>query len=168
MSKDVRYWDACAFLGFLNGEQDKVSECQAVLKAAHNGHVLIVTSALSLAEVIWIKGGPKLDATKRTIVEQFFKADYISVRNVTRIVAEVAQSVVWDYGIKPKDAIHVATAAVYKLPMLNTYDEELLDKNGTTINGHVLAIQKPHYVEQLDLEVTQTQDQHDQAQEPSG
>ena len=46
---------------------------------------------------------------KRRVIE-FFKNEYISVQNVTREVAEVARDLVWDKKIKPKDAVHVASA----------------------------------------------------------
>lgn len=153
MAKDLRYWDANAFSGFLNGESDKMDDCLSVLKATEDGHVLIVTSALTLAEVLFIKGGPKLDPAKRKAVEDFFKADYISVRNVTRYVGELARDVFWDHGIKPKDAVHVATAVVHKLPILNTFDGDLLGKSGLIVNGHTLAIEKPHLPQQMEIDV---------------
>jgi predicted nucleic acid-binding protein len=153
VAKDLRYWDSCTFSGFLNEEPDKVADCQSVLKAAQNGHILIVTSALTLAEVLFIKGGTKLPAEKRQTVEQFFKADYISVRNVTRHVGELARDVFWDHGVNPKDAVHVATAAMFKVPQLNTFDDGLLKKNGIVVSGHTLNIMKPHHEEQLDLPV---------------
>ena len=55
MARDQFYWDANAFVGFLNGEADKVSLCEPVLKQAQNGHILIVTSALTIAEVCLLK-----------------------------------------------------------------------------------------------------------------
>lgn len=157
MTKDIRYWDACTFSGFLNEEADKAAQCNSVLKAAKNGHVLIVTSALTLAEVLFIKNGPKLDPSKRAIVEQFFKAEYISVRNVTRMVGELARDLFWDYGLKPKDATHVATAVLYKVPLMNTFDDGLLGKSGLVVNGHSLVITKPHITEQLELGVSYAQ-----------
>lgn len=135
----------------MNGETDKVSDCESVLKAAEDGHVLIVTCALTLAEVLFIKGGHKLDDSKRKKVETFFKADYISVQNVTRFVGELARDVFWDHGIKPKDAVHIAAAAIHKITIFNTFDGDLLDKNGLIVNGHTLTIEKPHLPRQLGI-----------------
>src|SRR5262245_35914657 len=104
---DLRYWDANAFQGWLNQESDKVEPCRSVLDAAERGDVMIVTSALTLAEVLWIKGTPKLDSSKRDTVSSFFRNGYISVRGVDRFIAELARDVVWDNGVHPKDAIHI-------------------------------------------------------------
>jgi predicted nucleic acid-binding protein len=153
VAKDVRYWDACAFSGYLNEEADKIIECESVLKAASNGHILIVTSALTLAEVLFAKNGPKLDPSKRNTVEKFFKADFISVRNVTRHIGDLARDIFWDYGIKPKDCVHVATAASSHVATLNTFDEDLIGKSGITIVGQTLQICRPHHVEQIPLKL---------------
>lgn len=53
---DRRYWDSCAFLGWLNNEQGKAEKCEGVLDAAESGSIEIVTSALTLTEVIKRKG----------------------------------------------------------------------------------------------------------------
>lgn len=151
MARDLFYWDANAFLGFLNGEDDKSTYCEAVLEQARNGHVLIVTSALTLAEVLFIKGGKKLDPSKRGKVDIFFRADFISVKNVTRAISEMARDVVWDFGVNPKDAIHVATAAFHRIPVLHTFDGPLIGKNGSVINGYALKIEKPNIPHQLPL-----------------
>jgi predicted nucleic acid-binding protein len=151
VARELFYWDANAFLGLLNGETDKSSYCEAVIQQAQQGHVLIITSALTLAEVLFIKGQVKLDPAKRQKVETFFRAEYISVRNLTRAVSELARDVVWDSGIKPKDAIHVATAVFYKIPKLHTFDEPLIGKSGVSINDHTLVIEKPSIPHQMDL-----------------
>ena len=135
----------------LNGESDKSSYCEAVIQQAQQGHVLIVTSAFTLAEVLFIKGQGKLDPAKRQQVETYFRAEHISVRNLTRAVSELARDVFWDFGINPKDAVHVATAVFYKIPVLHTFDEPLIGKSGVSINGHTLIIEKPNIPHQLDL-----------------
>lgn len=151
MARELFYWDANAFLGLLNGETDKSASCEAVIQQAQQGHVLIVTSALTLAEVLFIKSQQKLDPAKRQKVETFFRADYISVRNLTRAVAEIAREVFWDHNIRPQDAVHVATAGFYKVPVLHTFDEQLIAKSGVSINGHSLKVEKPNIPHQMNL-----------------
>jgi predicted nucleic acid-binding protein len=150
MQRDEYYWDANAFLGVLKGETDKAPVCKLVLKAASNGTVVIVTSALTLAEVLFVKHQGKLDISTRQTVENFFKADYISVRNVTRQTADLARDLFWDFKIDPKDALHVATALIYKVPVLHTYDDSLISKSGLVINGQTLKISKPEIIHQTD------------------
>lgn len=161
MARDQYYWDSNAFSGHLNDEADKVAECEPVLKEGEKGHILLVTSALTIAEVLFIRpGGPKLPPEKREAVERFFKADYITVRNVTRATAELARDVFWDHGIKPKDAIHVATACLFNIPVLHTFDGDLLSKSGIVVDGHTLRIEKPHIPHQLELTDDKLQEQN--------
>lgn len=151
MARDLYYWDANVFSGFLNEEPDKVADCETVLKEAQAGHILLVTSALTLAEVLFIKNGPKLDASQRDRIDRFFKADYITVRNVTRIIADLARDVFWSHNIKPKDCVHVSTAAFSKVPTIHTFDEYLLGKSGLTVNRHTLKIARPRVPHQMDM-----------------
>ena len=143
MAKDNRYWDADVFLGYFNQEAGKVEKCEGVLKAAANKQILIVTSALTLAEVLWMKGQPKMDPAKRKRIERFFKQPYIHVINVTRRIAEDARDLVWDHKVKPKDAIHVATALVSGVSVLNTFDQGLLDLD-EIVGAPPLRIEIPH------------------------
>jgi predicted nucleic acid-binding protein len=150
MEREQAYWDSNAFLGHLLDEAEKVEACRAVLKAAENGQLTIVTSAMTLAEVLYLKGGKKLDPADRIKIDNFFRAEYISVRNVTRGTADLARDAVWDLDIRPVDALHVATACMYRVPVLHTYDDKLLARSGLTLGGHTLTISKPHIAHQVD------------------
>lgn len=143
MALDRRYWDSDAFLGHLKNEPDKVDACESVLAAAKDGKIIIVTSALTLAEVLYIKGKDKIPVKDRQAVTDFFKHRYISVQNVTRAIAETARDVYWDFGIRPQDAIHVATALTLKIPVINTFDKQLLSKSGKIGNPPII-IEHPH------------------------
>jgi predicted nucleic acid-binding protein len=136
------YWDSCAYLGWLQEEADKVKLCKGTIERAEAGEVLIVTSALTIAEVLWLKGGPKLPKDKLTILRKFFRRSYMRVINVNRAIAESAQDVVWANSIKPKDAVHIATAISLKIPTLETFDEPLLSQSGK-IGDPALIIRKP-------------------------
>lgn len=151
MARDLYYWDSNAFSGFLNEEPGKLGDCETVLKEAQAGHILLVTSALTLAEVLFIKNGPKLDASQRDKIDRFFKADYITVRNVTRIIADLGRDVFWDHNIKPRDCVHVSTAIFYKISTMHTFDGGLLSKSEMTVNGHTLKIVKPRVPHQMDM-----------------
>ena len=107
-----RYWDSACFIGVVNEEQEKFSACMAVVNAAEHGDVRIVTSALTIAEVLWPKGRPfAIPREKKGILENFFQHEWIAVRDIDRRVAEEARELVWSYeALKPKDSLHVATA----------------------------------------------------------
>lgn len=141
-----RYWDSDCFLGWLQDEADKAELCKAVLVEARLGNLNIVTSALTLAEVLVLKGHGRISAEKRAMVEKFFKSDFILVRSVTRRISEQARALVWEFGIYPKDAIHVATAIDAKLYTFNTFDRDLIRKTGL-VGDPKIVIEKPGLVQ---------------------
>jgi predicted nucleic acid-binding protein len=147
---DRRYWDSDCFLGFLQAESDKEALCRAVLGDAEQGNVMIVTSALTIAEVLRLRGRTPLPKAVRQKVTDFFRNEYISIRNVTRRIAENARDLVWDNGIHPKDAIHVATALDARLSLMNTFDGDLIKKSAQ-LGRPPLLIGKPQPPIQTEL-----------------
>ncbi len=147
-----RYWDACVFLGWLKEEPDKIDECKAGIRHAEKGEILIVTSALTLAEVLRLKGKDPIPQADREKVRGFFQNDYIVVYDVDRTIAELAQDVVWDHGVKPKDAIHVATAlstsASVEIEQFDTFDGHLIGLSGK-IGQPALTIGRPDLPQEL-------------------
>ncbi len=140
MSVEKLYWDSDPFLGWLQNEAGKVDLCNGTIKRAAAGEVLIVTSALTLAEVLWRRGGPKLPEDKLLLLRKFFRRSYIRVVNVSRVISEEAQDVVMNFNVRPKDAIHVATAIHHEIGILETFDEGLLAQTGKI---GTLIIRKP-------------------------
>lgn len=142
MPVELVYWDSDAFLGWLQAEPEKAELCAGTLRRATEGEVLILTSALTLAEVLWMKGAPQVPQDKAEIVRKFFRRSHIRVRNVTRAISESAQDLVWAQDIRPKDAIHIATALDAGAYALETFDRLLLGKSGR-IGTPPLIIRKP-------------------------
>lgn len=142
MAVELIYWDSDAFLAWLQAEQGKAELCAGTLRRADQGEVLILTSALTIAEVLWMRGAPMIPQEKAEIVRKFFRRSHIRVRNVTRAISESAQDLVWNYSVRPKDAIHVATALDASVFALETFDEGLLGKSGT-MGAPTLLIRKP-------------------------
>ena len=66
------YWDSDCFLGHFQDEKGKVEKCDGVLQRADRGDVIIVTSALTIAEVLWMRGAPRITKDKAEIVQKFF------------------------------------------------------------------------------------------------
>jgi predicted nucleic acid-binding protein len=142
-----RYWDACVFLGFLKEEPDKIAQCEAGIRQAEEGKLMIVTSALSLAEVLYlVKGELPVTTETRDKVRGFFSNDYIVLCEMDRTVGERAQDVVWDHDVRHKDAIHVATALTMlerlAIERLDTFDGPLSSLSGK-IEG--LDIGEPNF-----------------------
>ena len=143
---DQRYWDSDCFLGWLQSEPDKESACEQVLEEAKTGRIVLVTSALTLTEVLMMRGRKPISKRDRDKVEAFFKSRFIVVRNITRRVAETSRSLVWDQGIRPKDALHLATCLEAKLPLFNTFDVPLIRKC-KRLRSLGVVVEKPQVTE---------------------
>jgi hypothetical protein len=152
---DYRYWDSVTFLGWLAEEADKVSDCKPVIEAAEAGDVTLVTSALTIPEVLWLKGQPdkKLGPDKAKKVEAFFRHTWIVIREVDRFVAEAARELVWSKNVKPKDAIHLATALLQDVlyDQFDTFDTGLIKLSGT-LGQPPLIIGRPSLPPKLPFE----------------
>ena len=173
MSLPRRYWDSSTFLAWLLPEPEREAACRSVLRAAEDGELELVTSAITLTEVIKLKGKTELKREHEKKITDFFKNDYIILRNVDRFVALSAQRLVWDRSLMPKDSIHVATALHWKIPVLDTFDDGLIALNGKLAleagnpSGPKLQIATPHEPMQLDLELTQEERaRSDEPEEP--
>ena len=130
MARAIRYWDSCCFIGWLAEEENKVDACKEVLDIAEAGRLTIVTSTLTLAEVVKLKGGHSpLPPESEERIDQFFKREFIVIRQVDRKVGELARRLYWQLGIDPKDAVHVATALIHGVPALDTTDQALIKKS---------------------------------------
>lgn len=151
----VVYWDSNAFLAMIN--QDRTSEemagCIDAWAACEKGLLHIMTSTLTTAEVIYMKGTPKLDPSKRELVGNFFRQHFISQKPLTREIAELARDVVWDSNIRPKDSIHVATCAYYKIRVLHSFDSDLFGKGTIDVNGFNIAVIHPHAGAQMEIAI---------------
>ncbi len=112
----------------------------------------ILTSALTIPEVLWIKGRNRVPADSAAKAEAFFKHEWIVIRELDRFIAEDARALVWDHNVKPKDAVHVATALKRDLPIeqLDTFDEPLIRLSGK-LGEPPLIIGKPNMEAALPL-----------------
>ena len=138
MILERRYWDSDCFLGWLQAEDGKIESCRQVLNLAARGDIEIITSALTIAEVLNLPRHEPISSDRRQQVIDFFKRSYIVTMSITRRLAEESREFVWDHGIKPKDALHVATALSAKVDVFNTFDQALIGKSRKVGNPSLL------------------------------
>jgi predicted nucleic acid-binding protein len=146
-------WDSCAWIAMIiqeqsplkgGGYEDRAKLCNHVIGLAARKQLEIATSGLALAEVckhdeVKAVGGDELS--------DFFRNDYILVvatdRNVGTLARRLMQS--GHSGLKPPDAVHLATAIVADVKELHTFDKKLLALDGKLEmpNGGALKICRP-------------------------
>jgi predicted nucleic acid-binding protein len=154
MATVFRYWDSAAFLGWLNREDGRANLCAPVIKAAQRGDVRIVTSSLTIAEVLWIRGRAKLPKAMHDEINKFFRHRWILIRELDRTIAERARELVWtNAGVKPQDAVHLATAIAgdVEYDQFDTFDVDLFSLSGK-IGDPPLKIGEPNLPPELPFE----------------
>ena len=120
------YWDSCVYLDFLRGGHPNQAHLRAVLKDWEAGKVTLVTSTLTIAEVLYVPGvqpAVRLDESRREDLIDLFRPTgdrELTLVELTRPIAEAARDLCWSRGIRPKDAVHVASALAASCPVLHT------------------------------------------------
>ncbi len=152
MASDPRrvYWDACTWIALIQREKivvggsDRDTLCRAVIAEAKKGKIEILTSTLSLVEVC---KDPMIRTSKEDQIGAYFENDYILLMNLDRLIGEHARQLmtVRHAGLKPPDAVHVASSVVGQVSELHTFDGKLLELDGEVIrlDGGKLRICMP-------------------------
>lgn len=124
--------------------------CLKILNDASEGKLEIVVSALVMVEVIRPKGAPvPLPPEDERKIRDFFENEYVKMRSVDRLIAEVARDLCWKYGLHPRDAIHLATAKDALCDCLETTDAKRLRVSENPDVG--ITIREPSWTSQLAL-----------------
>ena len=146
------YWDSCAWLGLINGEPDKRRELEILYGAARKGQYEIWTSTFSIVEVVRLKeeqGRPRpLDAASLAKIDEILFQNFVKLIPMDVDVARRSRAMLRELtglGKKP-DAVHLASAVKWNIPVFHTYDnEDLLHLDGKVncANGSAMSICYP-------------------------
>lgn len=130
----VYYWDACVYLAWLKGEESHGAEYMAALKLiAHENFEMknvIITSVITQIEVL----SAKLTAEQEELFKKSFRSQYHIQYDVDPPIAQKARQFRESLlnpggkGLSLPDAIHLATAAIYKADEVLTFDDGQKDK----------------------------------------
>jgi predicted nucleic acid-binding protein len=123
------YWDACVFHALFSEEKERVDVCRKIIEAAKRGELKIYTSAITSVEVVWIKNLDRLSPKHEEKIQKFFEHIFIKILTCDRGMAAEARRLLWHYPkLKPKDAIHVASALSQAVDVMYSYDDDDLVK----------------------------------------
>jgi hypothetical protein len=146
------YWDACAWLGLVNGEPGRQQQLEVVYGQARQGLVVIWTSTLSIVEANRLDtevGKPKpIPPDSIKVLDDLLFQPFVNLIPVDTDVARRARKLIRETpGLSKKpDAIHLASALKWNVPVLHSYDgNDLLHLNGQfqCDDGTALAICEP-------------------------
>lgn len=153
------YWDSCPFIALIGNNEERRNMCRLIMKETEKGNLRIVTSALTFAEVIRPEpdGQPILDTAQELEVLRFLDNEYIVVHGVDRQIGNMARQVARQTGLKPPDAIHVATALRIEAKVLHTYDRKMLSQNAQ-LGFPPLQIEEPRWNVQSEMPIEEKGD----------
>ncbi|MBX9699314.1 MAG: PIN domain-containing protein [Acetobacteraceae bacterium] len=147
------YWDACAWLGLLNGEAEKAQELEVVWEKAKHGEIEIWTSAFCIAEVYKVKCEGEIASLapeNDDKIDALFNQDWVYIAQVDLAIARLAKTLLRSHAKlkKPSDGIHLATAIHWNADQLHTWDaSDLLGIFCNRADGEPLEICKPSMID---------------------
>ncbi len=146
------HWDTSIFITWLINEPRDPEEMAGVAGIAteiHRGHAKLITCETTFTEVLEIFG----DLNLQQKMEQLFKRPNVVRVSIDSRVSELAGRIRYFYQnhsdpkekrkIKTPDSQHLASAILYKVSELHTFDSRLIGLNGDVL-GHNLTICKPN------------------------
>ena len=149
------YWDSCIFLDALQQTPAWSVILKQFVDAGKDGKLSIVTSSFTLVEVIRIaRHDVNMDpGVAEHQIASFFDNAFISVRQLDKPLAGKARVIARDHGIKPADAVHIATAIDMKVSVMHTRDgltksRGLIGKSNQ-IGNPALLIEEPKWAQQI-------------------
>lgn len=144
------YWDTNCFLTFLQNEEPNVGKILGVVERVEKGELMIATSTFTLVEVVKYKGKgdtrPRypMGSDERLALDQCFgEQNGVRLVNVDLMVARLAREAIWDYGVDPKDAVHVGSAMYFSKAakdiegqlLFQSFDKKLVKHCSGRIDG---------------------------------
>ena len=151
-----RVWDSCTIIDYLSGASRASPHCHRIIDSASRGETEIIVSTLAAAEVANIKEQPGTAAEE--MIQEFFGRDYVIQANVDMHVSKRARELVRNYPpsgnlkrLGVADAIHLATALHWKIPILESYDDKLLERINADrhLLGAKILLRHPQYEGQV-------------------
>ncbi len=112
------YWDACAFLSYINEEPDRIDTVSELLECAARGEIRIYTSVLSRVEVAFSAAERQariLNPDTERMINALWNDGTVVMVELHEAITDMAQSLIRQaiangVHLKPYDAAHLATA----------------------------------------------------------
>ncbi len=134
-------WDACVFLAWFKAEQDKpLAEIEELLRDVKAEKLTLVVSAIVAAEILDCTGHSPVRNQFREFIKRpnivradaDFRVAELAATIRERAVAAIARGTI-QTGVKAPDALIAATAVIYRVDVLHTFDPVLLSLDRSPI-----------------------------------
>jgi predicted nucleic acid-binding protein len=117
------YLDSSVYIAAIQNEENRVIATRQVLDAAEKKQIQIVASTFVVAEVIKMRGETvALSTDKESEIDEILMSDRILWVELDLSLAQNARKLARIHGLKPGDAIHLASAIRGKADVLFRYD----------------------------------------------
>ena len=147
-----RLWDSSVIIGYLAGYLGIEPDCSNIIRQAEAGDLEIVVSEMAKVETAYLTGHS--DEESENLIREFFNRDYVIPVSVDGPVSDIARRLIRKYRTSPKlptaDAIHLATAVLWNIPIIETTDTDLLRMDQREGNPPIIT-RRPLYVGTLPL-----------------
>ena len=141
------YLDSSVYIAAIVGEEvepGKSDLSAQILELGRSGRFQVIASTFVFAEVIKDRKRDALDPDQEALIDQYLSQDFITWVEVDLPIAKKARSLSRFQGLKPVDAIHVASALRARCDQFLTWDESDFT-DGTEIEG--VDVHRPHLTE---------------------
>ena len=154
----VAVWDSCVIISAIqeaseqwpDAERNRWSEIEPYMQNAERGDFRIVVPESVVAEVSTLRELQRHGVSvheQASMIQGFFENPYIVRRPIHRAISQLAAEIARTYRVKRVgDSLVLATAIVWNVQTLHTYDEKLagLDGQLALSDGRKLAIGAPN------------------------
>jgi len=127
-SRSRVYVDTNVFLNAIlydPGENDEARRAVAFLDMIRKDAIHAMTSALTWDEFVWVLQKEMDVKTAKIKGREFLSFPHLHIIDTTVSLISKAQDILEQHGVKPRDAIHLATAIVSGAGTFATFDSRL-------------------------------------------
>ncbi|HMO35991.1 MAG TPA: type II toxin-antitoxin system VapC family toxin [Gemmatales bacterium] len=120
MAGDI-YWDSCAIISMLDQTDERYEAILHLWEETAKASAKIITSAISLTEVLNILN---LGADKKSeeLIIDWFDHPQVRLVAVARHIALEAHKIIKNHGLSALDSIQIASAILSECEVIYTYD----------------------------------------------
>ena len=138
------YLDSSVYIAALKEEIGRVDIAKRILDDAKDGKLQVVASTFVIAEVIKGNETGILTAEQERVIDDFFQHPFITWVELDMLVARDARRLARQHGLKPADAVHLASAIRGGADQLLRWDNGFRLKENETYEG--VTVCQPHLV----------------------